>query len=70
MMPRAARPTLTASPMEMLVRLVMDRVDVRLAKITGQKQRQFEIVVVDDEEELGWFARIGAKVLRFLRIID
>jgi hypothetical protein len=56
--------------MEMLVRLVMDRVDVRLAKITGQKERQFEIVVVDDEEELGWFARIGAKVLRFLHIID
>ena len=46
--------------MEMLVRLVMDRVDVRLAKITGQNQRQFEIVVVDDEEELGWFARMGA----------
>lgn len=56
--------------MEMLVRLAMDRVDVRLAKITGQRQRQFEIVVVDDEEELGWFARLGARVLRFLRIID
>lgn len=48
----------------------MDPVDVRLAKITGQKTRQFEIVVVDDEEELNWFARLGARVLRFLRVID
>jgi hypothetical protein len=70
MKPRAARPTLRTSPMEMLVGLVMDRVDVRLAKITGQKQRQFEIVVVDEDEELGWFGRLGARVLRFLRIID
>lgn len=47
----------------------MDRVDVRLAKITGQEERQFEIVVVDDEDELNWFARLGARVLRFLHII-
>lgn len=46
----------------------MDRVDVRLAKIT-QEERQFEIVVVDDEDELNWFARLGARVLRFLHII-
>lgn len=48
----------------------MDRVDVRLSRITGQNGRQFEIVVVDDDEELNWFARLGTKVLRFLRIID
>lgn len=46
----------------------MNRVDVRLAKITGQRERQFEIVVVEDEEELGFFARIGARVLRMLGI--
>lgn len=49
----------------------MRRVDVRLAKITGEAPREFEVVVVDESrEQLGWFARLGAKVLRFLRIID
>jgi hypothetical protein len=47
----------------------MDRVDVRLARITGQ-DRQFEIVIVDDNQNLGWFARLGARVLRFLHIIE
>lgn len=42
----------------------MNRVDVRLAKITGQPERSFEIVVVDEEEELGFFARFGARLLR------
>lgn len=46
----------------------MNRVDVRLAKITGQAQREFEIVVVEDEEELGFFGRIGSRVLRSLGV--
>lgn len=46
----------------------MNRVDVRLAKITGQPERSFEIVVVDEEEELGFFARLGARILRSVGI--
>lgn len=46
----------------------MNRVDVRLAKITGQPERRFEIVVVDEEEELGLFARLGAGLLRAVGI--
>lgn len=41
----------------------MNRVDVRIAKVSGQLEREFEIVVVDDKEELGFFARIAARVL-------
>jgi hypothetical protein len=48
----------------------MNRVDVRLAKVTGQPERRFEIVVVDETKELGFFARLGARLLRLLKIID
>ncbi len=42
----------------------MDRIDVRLSRITGQTQRPFEIVVAEDPDELGWFARL---IRRFSR---
>ncbi len=48
----------------------MNRVDVRLAKVTGQPERQFEIVIVDEAKELGFFARLCARLLRLLNIID
>jgi len=48
----------------------MNRVDVRLAKVTGQPERQFEIVIVDDAKELNFVARLTARLLRYLKIID
>lgn len=48
----------------------MNRVDVRLAKVTGQPERQFEIVIVDDTKEMNIVARLCARLLRYLKIID
>lgn len=36
----------------------MDRVDLRLARITGQTQRPFEIVVADDDSKRSAIARL------------
>lgn len=47
----------------------MNRVDVRLAKMTGQ-EKHFEMVVVDDAKELGFIARICRRALRLLRLVD
>ena len=36
----------------------MDRVDVRLARITGQTQRPFEIVVAEEQDDAGPLLRL------------